>query len=135
VGAVVATEVVVGPALLESAWAITRTERAAATTLSPPARSTPVMGMHIGVHAAAADRRGPRSPRCGCWRPLPCVTGAMTPVAAVGTGLVPTPRGVPSGAVSDRAIASAAAWLTAVTARNVELLEGVPRARRHAAKR
>jgi hypothetical protein len=97
-GEVVATEVVIGPALLESAWAITRIERATATILSPLARSTRVMGMHMGVLAAAADQRGPRSPRCGCWLPLPCVKDATTAVAPVGRGPAPTRRGVHSGA-------------------------------------
>jgi hypothetical protein len=40
-GEIVATEVVIGPALLESAWAITRIERATATILWPRAPSTP----------------------------------------------------------------------------------------------
>jgi hypothetical protein len=116
VGAVVATEVVIGPALLASAWAITRIQCATADPVAAGAFDA-VMSTHIGVHAAAAVQRGPRSPRCGCWLPLSRVKGATTAAAPVGPGRAPTRPGVHSGALSDRAITSAPAWLTVLTAR------------------
>jgi hypothetical protein len=103
------------------------------------------------VAAGALDARhghAHRCPRRGR-RPARASTTAMRMLAAraVREGCHDSGRAYGDGAwrphgrastaaqVSDRAITTAAAWLTSLTARNVEPLEGVPRARRHAAKR